>query len=144
MPLLKQCPHCNKIYNIELDCGCKDKIKKEKYLHYKENRKDFLEQRFYLSKEWKKLRDYFKVKYNNLCLMCLYKNIIKSIDEVHHIVEIKEDWDKRLDIDNLIGLCSECHRKVHRAYLKSDSDNKNMKRALIKLKEWYREKFGVD
>ncbi|WP_250540588.1 HNH endonuclease, partial [Bacillus subtilis] len=27
--------------------------------------------------------------------------------------EVKEDWAKRLDLDNLVSLCNACHNKVH-------------------------------
>ncbi|TWK49239.1 hypothetical protein CHCC20347_1522 [Bacillus paralicheniformis] len=32
---------------------------------------------------------------------------------VHHIVEVKQDWSKRLDLSNLESLCNACHNKVH-------------------------------
>ncbi|PAE58568.1 HNH endonuclease, partial [Bacillus licheniformis] len=34
-------------------------------------------------------------------------------DMVHHIVEVKQDWSKRLDLSNLESLCNACHNKVH-------------------------------
>jgi len=34
--------------------------------------------------------------------------------EVHHIIPIEEDWDKRLDDDNLITLSEEYHEKAER------------------------------
>ena len=51
-----------------------------------------------------------------LCQICL-RNLYNTISwlnyktvEVHHIVEIKEDYNKRLDVDNLITLCSYHHK----------------------------------
>ena len=65
---------------------------------------------------WQKKRDEIKQKSKYLCEVCLegkhhtlntinYKNI-----EVHHIVPIGEDYNKRLDNDNLICLCSFHHK----------------------------------
>ena len=51
-----------------------------------------------------------------LCQICL-RNLYNTIHwlnyktvEVHHIVEINEDYNKRLDNDNLITLCSYHHK----------------------------------
>jgi 5-methylcytosine-specific restriction endonuclease McrA len=32
---------------------------------------------------------------------------------VHHIVPIEEDWNKRLNFDNLVLLCPDCHNAEH-------------------------------
>ena len=48
-----------------------------------------------------------------LCKDCLAKNTITSYNTVHHIIPIKEDWSKKLDIDNLICLCESCHQRRH-------------------------------
>ena len=31
---------------------------------------------------------------------------------MHHIVKIRESWDKRLDTENLIAVCKEHHRVI--------------------------------
>lgn len=35
---------------------------------------------------------------------------------VHHIVPLKEDWSRRLDPMNLIGLCHDTHTEIERMY----------------------------
>ena len=45
--------------------------------------------------------------------MCRKNGIIKEAKEIHHIIPIEEDWSKRLDYDNLIALCSDCHNAQH-------------------------------
>ena len=45
-----------------------------------------------------------------LCRSCLEKGkIVWDELEVHHIVPLAEDYEKRLDDDNLITLCKRCH-----------------------------------
>lgn len=68
---------------------------------------------FYNSKEWKYLR---RVKFRaaaGLCEECLKKGKIVAGREVHHKEPIEKNWEKRLDYDNLILLCDECHRLAH-------------------------------
>jgi 5-methylcytosine-specific restriction protein A len=78
-------------------------------LNYKEKY-----QSFYNSAEWKALRNYKWGMANGLCEHCLKKGIVRQAREIHHIVPIEEDWNKRLDIENLCLLCSDCHNKIHK------------------------------
>ena len=68
--------------------------------------------KFYKSKEWKKIRAYVFGLSHGLCDQCRIRGIITVGNVVHHIIEIKKDWSKRLDIDNLICLCNSCHNKI--------------------------------
>lgn len=145
MPIKKICnqQRCN----ILIDYGIKycpkhlkeyEQKQKERHLKYKKYRKDKAEQAFYLSDEWIKTRDSVKVKYCGLCLYSLF--VLKQIvfcDTVHHIEPLKDNWDKRLDKDNLIPLCNSVHNQVHIWY----KDRKVETQALLrKLKgEWENE-----
>ena len=68
---------------------------------------------FYQSSEWKALRWQKFCDCNGLCELCLKNGIINEAREIHHIVPIEKDWSKRLDYDNLIALCSDCHNAQH-------------------------------
>jgi hypothetical protein len=75
------------------------RIIKSKGIGYiKKYRQDKDEQAFYNSEAWLLTREYIKGKYKGLCLYSYYVlgEIVFS-DMVHHIVELKEDWDLRLD-----------------------------------------------
>jgi 5-methylcytosine-specific restriction protein A len=67
---------------------------------------------------WKKLRLQF-LSENPLCKRCLDKDKISSAVEVHHIIPISKgntyDENRMLgfDIDNLEGLCKDCHTEHH-------------------------------
>ena len=77
-------------------------------MNYHEKYKDF-----YNSSEWKALRNYKFGMAEGLCELCRKKGIVKAGREVHHRVSIQDDWSKRLDFDNLILLCSDCHNAEH-------------------------------
>ena len=75
-------------------------------------------------------------KYNGLCLMCYFKYKILTIaNVVHHIVELKEDYTKRLDEDNLITLCHSCHNILHGNYTDKE------KQELHNIKNMYEDEF---
>lgn len=80
---------------------------------YNRQRLDRREQSFYNSGAWKKVRGLRLSMDNGLCQHCLREKKVSVADTVHHIQPIKSNWDKRLDIDNLISLCFKCHNKVH-------------------------------
>ena len=81
---------------------------KQKKLNYHEKYAEF-----YNSTAWKNLRNQKFGDANGLCELCYKEGIIKQGREVHHIIPIEENWNKRLDYDNLILLCSDCHNKMH-------------------------------
>ena len=80
----------------------------EKKLNYNEKFSQF-----YNSSEWKILRNQKFYNADGLCEICKKKKIIKQGKEVHHIIPIEKDWSKRLDYDNLILLCNDCHNEQH-------------------------------
>lgn len=69
-------------------------------------------EQFYKSKEWKKKREVIIERCNGLCEICFRCGVIKEGREVHHIIKLRDDFDKRLDDDNLILVCSTCHKEV--------------------------------
>ena len=138
----KFCKLCNRnLIDIkERYCNsCKAKIG-IRHSIYKKDRKDTKEQKFYSSKEWLRVRDIIRGLDNNLCLMCLDKNELNNSGTIHHIEELKDNWSKRFDKDNLISLCESCHQKVHRKYLSNKEEIQHELRVLIKKYREQREK----
>ena len=54
-------------------------------------------------------------------------------ERVHHIVELNEDWNSRLDVSNLIYLTEQNHRKIHAIYESSIKNKKIMQDKLFKM-----------
>lgn len=87
--------------------------KQQEYKRYDDQRKQEKEWHFYKSNEWKRIREMALARDHYLCQECLKEGKLTVASTVHHIIEIKEDWSKRLDLDNLITLCEYHHNKVH-------------------------------
>ena len=41
---------------------------------------------------------------NHLCQMCLREDIVTDANIVHHIIYVDEDFNKALELDNLMSL----------------------------------------
>ena len=61
--------------------------------------------------QWKKFRREY-LKKNPTCVDCWNNNGIAILaKELHHVVKISVDPRRRLDVTNVMALCSECHVK---------------------------------
>lgn len=74
-------------------------------------------QKIYQDKRWKSTRLSYLQK-NPLCELCLFKGIIKSGEDIHHIISpFKYNGATRESLafttDNLLTLCKDCHSKLH-------------------------------
>lgn len=108
--MLKSCKYCGKIHDSKFDCGKKPVRKKQG------NNKD----RFRWTQAWQKKREEIKQRDKYLCQVCIRKlyNTLEQYNyedlQVHHAISLEEDFDKRLDNDNLITLCEDHHEMAER------------------------------
>lgn len=164
MGLNKFCCRCNAIIGYRdkycIDCQSEiDRVKKEKfdtylrcrkangedkevYKKYKNNRIDEREQRFYNSKEWKQVRDNVISIYKYIDIYAYYKytEVIPATC-IHHIVEIKKDWELRLDKNNLISLSDKSHLEIHR---RLRDDEKEVIKELKEMLERFKREFNIN
>lgn len=112
--MLKSCKYCGRLHDFNAVCPHKPK---QKYRYSKrkitdDNREIY---KFRNSKLWQSKRESIKRRDNYLCLACLngLNGTVKKLNtvglSVHHIIPLAVDFDKRLDDDNLITLCSLHH-----------------------------------
>lgn len=143
MAMLKLCPYCGiKMNYNDKDCKnkCKSKNTKQRVKRYDKNIRNSNSNKkhtqFYNSKEWKRIREYVMNEYNGLCLYSLivHNEIVKA-DLVHHINEIKDSWEDRLELNNLVPLCHSRHNELHSDY--GEEQVKQLERAVKKYKELY-------
>lgn len=87
-------------------------IHQGEYNRYNKERTDREYTDFYKSKEWLVVRAIALARDRYQCVMCRNKGIITKATMVHHIVPVKKDWNKRLDINNLMSLCDACHNGI--------------------------------
>ena len=80
----------------------------------RQNRRNKEYTAFYNSTQWRKLRQQVLIRDNYMCQHCLADGIVNDKDLiVHHKIELKRDWSKRLDMENLEAVCVSCHNKIH-------------------------------
>lgn len=103
--MLKSCSYCGKIHDSKYVCSKKPN-----------NQKQITEaDKFRRTSKWQKKREEIKKRDLYLCQICireLYNTEIKYNTKdlsVHHNIPINEDYNKRLDNDNLLTLCSYHH-----------------------------------
>ena len=113
--MYKTCQWCGV---VPLDHVCPHKPK----VIYK--RKDSKLDRFRSSRIWQRKREEIKERDLYLCRACA-ENIPPTIRqynyeelEVHHIVKLADDYERRLDNDNLITLCVLHHKMADKGLIK--------------------------
>lgn len=67
---------------------------------------------FYNTREWRLKREEIHRR-DGICKICEALFMFNPIDDIHHIIPISKDYSKRLDNDNLVGLCSKHHKMIH-------------------------------
>lgn len=117
--MLKSCKYCGKIHDSKYECSKKPTRKK---IRTKPNS-------FRSTEVWKRKSLEIRERDKYLCQVCMRKlyGAVQQYNnkqiEVHHIVPVAEEWDRRLDNDNLISLCGKHHEmaecgKIPRTELK--------------------------
>lgn len=109
--MLKSCKYCGRIHDDKTVCELKPVSSK----------KDSKANRFRKTNAWKEKSVEIRERDNFLCQVCLKENIFNYQDlQVHHIMPIEKDFDKRLDDDNLITLCSTHHKQAEKQEIKAE------------------------
>ena len=164
MGLNKFCCRCDKIISrrdkyceeCQAEIDKKNKERFERYLRYRKstgkdkatynkyrsNRSDKEYQEFYNSKEWKNKRDRIIAKFKYMDIYSYYKNKeIVSATLVHHINEVKEDYSKRLDDNNLIAVSSKSHSEIHRRMNESSKEKEIVIEELMEMIKRFEKEF---
>ena len=62
--------------------------------------------------DWQKVSKAYRAE-NPLCEDCCEEGRTTPSTQVHHKVPIEDDYSLRLEQDNLVALCEDCHHKRH-------------------------------
>lgn len=145
MALKKICA-CGKLIDYALPyCKeCQDRRTQEKAARHRSYDRHIRNKEatvFYNSGEWEAVRSMVMRRYKGLDIYEYYiNNQIIYADSVHHIVELSEDWSRRLDVSNLIPLTQSNHSMIHKLYLKNKS--KVQRELFALLQRWEKEFAG--
>lgn len=145
--LYKHCI-CGKL--IEYSSGkctsCKDKAAadyKSRKKMYRDSRNKDKEMQFYNTKEWLKLRDYITNSYLNMSIYSYCKDgRIATGEVVHHLVEIRDSWDDRLNKFNLIPVTRREHQEIHNRMEREGK--KKIQKELAAMLESFRKEFKIE
>ena len=111
--MLKACKYCGKIHDSKYHC-------RKRPVQIRNSAAD----RFRHTKAWKKKSLEIRERDHFLCQACVRElpGTIRRRNydglSVHHAIPICQDWDARLDNNNLITLCSVHHRMAESGQLK--------------------------
>lgn len=108
----RYCDRCKTkedVERIEMNKVRSKKYNSDRYLRDKTNESYRL---FYTTQAWKNKRTEILRRDNHECQMCKVLCKYKVATDVHHILNLKDNYDKRLDDDNLISLCHDCHYNI--------------------------------
>ena len=123
----KLCGSCGNKIKIDEVCSCK----KRKDILYNRERKATYKTNFYKSNSWRKLSKQCKLRDNGLDLFQLKLNnkIVKG-ELSHHIEEVEDNPERKLDLTNLIYVSKATHNFIHSVYNKSEEDKRKLQHIL--------------
>lgn len=71
----------------------------------------------YWTGRWRKLRLDVLDSQEYVCLWSLYVDgKVRECNVCHHIVEIEQDYSQAYEVDNLIGVEGDVHKRIHALY----------------------------
>lgn len=115
MPIYKRCCRCGK----RIPSGSKCQCSKERHKEYDRFSRDKKSKDFYGSKDWEKAReDTIELDEGIDVYVYMTTGEILAADTAHHIIPLKDDWGKRIDIGNLMSLNHETHSEIEQRYRK--------------------------
>ena len=120
--MLKACSYCGRIHDSKDMCTQKEqKIRERQSQRTNRNKKVY---DFHRSHKWKQKSMDVRERDEFCCQVCIWGRFRSQCGfeteniSVHHIVPIAEEWDRRLDDENLITLCSKHHEMAERGEIK--------------------------
>jgi len=115
--IYKICSRCGKRIPEGMTCPCQQRRKAESDKHYDRYQRDKKSTDFYRSPVWQLTRQRVLNMDKGIDVYQYVVNgRVMAADTVHHIVPLKSDWNKRLDINNLMSLHHDTHSAIEREY----------------------------
>jgi 5-methylcytosine-specific restriction enzyme A len=133
MPIYKRCGRCGKRISSGVKCDCF----KGRHKEYDKFARDKKSDSFYHSDEWKLARkNALILDFGIDVYVYMTTGEVVLADAVHHIEPLKDNWDRRCDLSNLISLSSETHSMIEKMY---EKDKEGTMKMLYEMIEKFRE-----
>ena len=136
MPIYKRCSKCGKRVPEGSRCPC-NKQRHQMYDKYYRDRKS---KDYYSGSEWKVARTAALETDEGIdVFVFMTTGEVIAADTVHHIIPLKEDWEQRNNIDNLMSVRHDTHSIIEKEYKK---DKRGMQKKLREMLNEYRKQEG--
>lgn len=101
---------------------------------------------FYCSRAWGVMRQRMIDVFDGVDIVAFYEGEeLAEANRVHHIVELEEAWNLRLDPMNLIPLANATHTRVTAEYKASRERMAACQKRLIEYRDrWFAERGGIE
>lgn len=120
-------------------CGCQKRRYQEEDKYTKGDKYKL----FYKSKSWHQSRDISIDFYGGLDIYSLYVfGRMEYGQTVHHIIPLKDCWERRTDITNLIYLTESNHQAIHNIMAQGEKQKQEIISLLFSFVERYREEMS--
>lgn len=112
----KSCRYCGGVHALNVECPQKPaKAWKSKYS------RETCAAKFRSTNAWTEKAQAIKKRDRYLCRVCLARGKINSKGlSVHHIIPLRDNYDRRLEDDNLITLCEQHHSMAERGRISKE------------------------
>lgn len=127
-----------------LYCKAHTRTRAEINKEYDQNARDKKRKSFYNSKEWKNTKALAQIRDNGIDVyLFVTKGEVVAADVVHHIIELKEDYSKRIDLSNLISVSDATHEGPIKAAYADPVKKEKMQQKLRECNKKYEEMMGM-
>lgn len=110
--IYKRCSRCGRRIPSGSKCPCL----KERHKEYDKYARDSKAKAFYDGKEWEEQRKRILEEDGIDVYLYMTSGEVKPADTVHHILPLRECWERRLDPNNLMSLHHDTHSYIEKLY----------------------------
>lgn len=141
--LLKVC-RCGKLIPQTMKmCERCEAQAQSRHMTYNATRRDPKAAAFYISKEWRHMRECIINVFDDIDIYALYINKeLLHCEPVHHIIELDEEWQQRLNPMNLIPLNQVTHNTITAMYKKDKATMRTTQTQIRSIIEYHFRKAG--
>ncbi len=124
-------------------CEICEQKQQSRHVIYNNTRRNKKVAEFYVSKEWRTMRECIIRVFDNVDIYALYvEHELLTCEPVHHIIELEEDWEQRLNPLNLIPLNHKTHNTITALYKQSKASMRATQNQLRSLIEYHFREVG--
>ena len=136
--IYKLCTSCGRKIPEGTICPCRKARKAAGDKQYDKHQRDKKATAFYRSPDWIRTRARILARSPIDVYMYMTKGKVIPADTVHHIIPLRSDWSKRLEVSNLMSLHHDTHSMLESEYKRRGE--KTMVCLLQRILHEYRDK----